>query len=164
MQLKKQQSNLKRLENTGKRKVMTIDLATRNVVMEEAQEPEEGDDEYEDIKMTPAQRTYLERQREASSSRKPIAEPVATQGSSGTYAHNPYLHRTEAPTFIRGVIPAKAEKKSTVANKASSSKTSAPQKKPSARVQDDRSVHGAEQLLIGGEDGSRDTVIEPVHG
>jgi hypothetical protein len=163
MQLKKQQSNLKRLENTGKRKVMTIDLATRNVVMEDAPEPDESDEEDQDMKMTPAQRTFLERQKEANRAKKPTTESAATsQGSSGTYAHNPFLKRMDAPTFIRGVIPAKTEKKAVSSSKAGSSKAT-PEKKPSSRVQDDINARGAEQLLIGGEDGSRDIVIEPVY-
>ncbi|KAG2175867.1 hypothetical protein INT44_000345 [Umbelopsis vinacea] len=166
MQVKKQQSNLKRLDNTGKRKVMTIDLATRNVVMEEAPEPDESEDEYEGIKMTPAQRTYLERQKEAKSIRRPTAAASSespSQSSSGTFANNPFLNRTDAPTFIRGVIPAKDKKKSTVSDKAESSKPKPKQAVPS-RVQDDSNSHGAEHLLIGGEDGSRDIVIEPIRG
>ncbi|KAI8579706.1 hypothetical protein K450DRAFT_241102 [Umbelopsis ramanniana AG] len=163
MQVKKQQSNLKRLDNTGKRKVMTIDLATRNVIMEEAPEPDESEDEYEGIKMTPAQRTYLERQKEAKSIRRPTAASP-TQASSGTFANNPFLNRTDAPTFIRGVIPAKTDKKkSTVSEKGESSKPKPKQTVPS-RVQDDSNSHGAEHLLIGGEDGSRDIVIEPIRG
>jgi hypothetical protein len=170
MQVKKQQSNLKRLDNTGKRKVMTIDLATRNVVMEEAPEPDESEDEYEGIKMTPAQRTYLARQKEANSIRRPTAavssssSPSAEKASSGTFANNPFLNRTDAPTFIRGVIPAKADKKkSTISDKAESSK-SKPKQTVASRVQDDSNSHGAEHLLIGGEDGSRDIVIEPIRG
>jgi hypothetical protein len=171
MQVKKQQSNLKRLDNTGKRKVMTIDLATRNVVMEDAPEPDESEDEYEGIKMTPAQRTYLARQKEANSFGRPPAAASsssspspASQVSSGTFANNPFLNRTDAPTFIRGVIPAKADKKkSTVSDKAESSK-SKPKQTIASRVQDDSKSHGAEHLLIGGEDGSRDIVIEPIRG
>lgn len=168
MQVKKQQANLKRLDNTGKRKIMTIDLATRNVVMEDAPEPDESEDEYEGVKMTPAQRTFLARQKEAKSLGRPAAasssSSPASQASSGTFANNPFLNRTDAPTFIRGVIPAKTEKKkSTVSDKAESS-TPKPKQKIASRVQDDIQSHGAEHLLIGGEDGSRDIVIEPIRG
>lgn len=149
---------------------MTIDLATRNVVMEDAPEPDESEDEYEGVKMTPAQRTFLARQKEANSIRRPAASSSssspspASQVSSGTFANNPFLNRTDAPTFIRGVIPAKADKKkSTVSDKAESSKPK-PKQTIASRVQDDSNSHGAEDLLIGGEDGSRDIVIEPIRG
>jgi hypothetical protein len=167
MQVKKQQSNLKRLDNTGKRKVMTIDLATRNVVMEEAPELYESEDEYEGIKMTPAERTYLERQKEAKTIRKSApatVTPPTSQVSSGTFANNPFLNRTDVPTFIRGVIPAKADKKKTTISDRAEASNSKSKKIIVSRVQDDSNSHGAEHLLIGGEDGSRDIVIEPIRG
>lgn len=168
MQVKRQQANLKKLENTNKRKVMTIDLATRNVVMEEASESDESEDEYADVKMTPAQRTYLQRQKELHNPKRTAVQSKAevTEGSSGTYAQNPYLNRMDAPTFIRGAIPAKAQKKSAVVEKAaaSSSKASSSRKKASSRVQDSRDMHNAEQLMIGGEDGNREVSVEPACG
>ncbi|KAF7724149.1 hypothetical protein EC973_001274 [Apophysomyces ossiformis] len=83
LQMKKQQANLKRLEAEGRsrRRVMTIDVQTRQVKVEEA---ESLSSESEEEVVVP-------------STKKPENSTVE---SAGTYANNPLLKNLQGPKFI----------------------------------------------------------------
>ncbi|KAI8393525.1 putative zinc finger motif, C2HC5-type-domain-containing protein [Radiomyces spectabilis] len=85
--LKKQQANMKKLATDGrpKRRVMTIDVNTKQVVVQDA-DTESSEEEYDeqDTIPTPTGAT----------------DPVAADSSAGTYANNPLLKGVNAPKFI----------------------------------------------------------------
>lgn len=84
--IKKQQSNLRRIERAGqssRRKVMTIDIGSKQVKMQDVNESSSSDEEEEPVtKMT-------------------LGPKQPTEASSaGTYAHNPLLKGLNGPTFV----------------------------------------------------------------
>lgn len=82
--LKKQQANLRKLQNTdSRRRVMTIDVQSRQVVVNEESASSEEESEPEE----PAQPSKIER-------------PKQDDGSARTFAHNPLLKGVHAPKFI----------------------------------------------------------------
>lgn len=82
--LKKQQANLKKLQSTdSRRRVMTIDVQSRQVVVNEESASSDEDSESEE----PPQPSKVER-------------PKQDDGSAGTFAHNPLLKGVHAPKFI----------------------------------------------------------------
>ena len=83
--LKKQQANLRKLQNTdSRRRVMTIDVQSRQVVVNE--ESASSDEESEPEEQLP-QPSKVERSEK-------------DDGSAGTFAHNPLLKGVHAPRFI----------------------------------------------------------------
>ncbi|KAI8084051.1 putative zinc finger motif, C2HC5-type-domain-containing protein [Gilbertella persicaria] len=83
--LKKQQSNLKRIERKGqssRHKVMTIDVQSKQVRVQDAELSSSSDDD------DPVEKMDLSQQ-------KPTNE-----GSAGTYSHNPLLKGITAPKFV----------------------------------------------------------------
>ncbi|ORY99307.1 putative zinc finger motif, C2HC5-type-domain-containing protein [Syncephalastrum racemosum] len=86
LQMKQQQANLKKLQNQGaaaKRRVMTLDIGSRQVTMQDHVSSEsESEEEPQEIKApTPARAS-------------------ADDGSAGTYANNPLLKGIHAPKFM----------------------------------------------------------------
>ncbi|KAG0172301.1 hypothetical protein DFQ28_008323 [Apophysomyces sp. BC1034] len=81
LQMKKQQANLRRLETEGRsrHRVMTIDVQTRQVKVEEASPESESEEEIIPV--------VNEKRNEAS-------------GSAGTYANNPLLKNLQGPKFM----------------------------------------------------------------
>ncbi|KAI8883518.1 zf-C2HC5-domain-containing protein [Backusella circina FSU 941] len=85
--IKKQQSNLRRIERAGqssRRKVMTIDISSKQVKMQDVNESSSSSDE----EAEPVKKMTL-------GSKQPIEE-----SSAGTYAHNPLLKGLNGPTFV----------------------------------------------------------------
>ncbi|KAI7904135.1 putative zinc finger motif, C2HC5-type-domain-containing protein [Cokeromyces recurvatus] len=88
--LKKQQANLKRLEqrgNANRHKVMTIDIQTKQVKVEDATQPSSSSED-EDNEENPVD-----------IKNKRPSNPEDTT-SAGTYAYNPLLKGITAPKFI----------------------------------------------------------------
>ncbi|KAI8968481.1 putative zinc finger motif, C2HC5-type-domain-containing protein [Mycotypha africana] len=87
--LKKQQSNLRRLEKLGgssKHKVMTIDVATKQVKVEDVDSPSSSsDDDEEELK------------HETNRNKETNKDDGV---SAGTYAYNPMLKGITAPKFV----------------------------------------------------------------
>ncbi|KAI9261925.1 putative zinc finger motif, C2HC5-type-domain-containing protein [Helicostylum pulchrum] len=84
--IKKQQSNLRRIERKGqssKRKVMTIDVQTKQVKMVDVDDDTSSEDE------APVEKMSLSKQPQENDA-----------SSAGTYAVNPLLKGIERPTFI----------------------------------------------------------------
>ncbi|KAI8986552.1 putative zinc finger motif, C2HC5-type-domain-containing protein [Pilobolus umbonatus] len=84
--LKKQQANLKRIERAGqskKHKVMTIDLQTKQVKVDDADSPESSSEEEEEVVQ-----------------HKPVIHTAEDDKSAGTYSQNPLLKGIVRPTFI----------------------------------------------------------------
>lgn len=89
LQMKQQQANLKKLQNQGaaaKRRVMTLDIGSRQVTMQDHVSSEsESEEEPQEIKApAPA----------------PARAASADDGSAGTYANNPLLKGIQAPKFM----------------------------------------------------------------
>jgi hypothetical protein len=87
--LKKQQSNLRRIERKGessRHKVMTIDVQTKQVKVQDVNSSSSDDDD--DSSATVPKKMDLSKNKPADSS------------SAGTYAYNPLLKGIEAPKFV----------------------------------------------------------------
>lgn len=83
--IKKQQSNLRKLERKGqssKRKVMTIDVQTKQVKMQDADSSSSSDEEEVPVK------------------KMDLSKKPTDASSAGTYAQNPLLKGIERPKFI----------------------------------------------------------------
>lgn len=84
--IKKQQSNLRRIERKGessRHKVMTLDIRTKQVKMEDVSPPTSDDDEDEIVA-------------KAATPKKSTSD----EASAGTYSHNPLLKGITAPKFV----------------------------------------------------------------
>lgn len=85
--LKKQQSNLRRIQRTGessRHKVMTIDVQTKQVRVKDVDSPSsESDDEEPEVKKMDLSKKTRD-----------------DQTSAGTYSHNPLLKGITAPKFV----------------------------------------------------------------
>ncbi|KAL7316353.1 hypothetical protein PS15m_005454 [Mucor circinelloides] len=88
LMLKKQQSNLRRIERKGqsnRHKVMTIDVQTKQVKVQDADSSSSSDDEVAETV------TKMDLSKKKGNSDK---------SSAGTYAYNPLLKGIEAPKFV----------------------------------------------------------------
>jgi hypothetical protein len=86
LMLKKQQSNLRRIQRTGessRHKVMTIDVQTKQVRVQDVDSPSSSSDEEEEVKKMDLSK-----------------KTVNDQTSAGTYSHNPLLKGITAPKFV----------------------------------------------------------------
>jgi hypothetical protein len=87
LMLKKQQSNLRRIQRTGessRHKVMTIDIQTKQVRVQDVDSSSSSDEEQVVVKkMDLSKKT-----------------PSNDQTSAGTYSHNPLLKGITAPKFV----------------------------------------------------------------
>ncbi|CEP07133.1 hypothetical protein [Parasitella parasitica] len=93
LMIKKQQSNLRRIEqkgNSNRHKVMTIDVQTRQVRVQDADSSSSSSSEEEDSEDAKAV-TKMDLSKKKS---------TTDDGSAGTYAYNPLLKGIEAPKFI----------------------------------------------------------------
>ncbi|KAI8641818.1 putative zinc finger motif, C2HC5-type-domain-containing protein [Parasitella parasitica] len=91
LMIKRQQSNLKRIEKKGtsnRHKVMTIDVQTRQVRVQDADSSSSSSDD-DDTEKKPVTKMDLSKK-----------ETAADDGSVGTYAYNPLLKGIEAPKFV----------------------------------------------------------------
>lgn len=183
--IKTQQANLRRLESTQTRKVMTIDPVRRRVIVENA--PILVDEENAPVVIDDENGQVPERERSRGVMR-------GSDGvSAGTYARNPLLGGM-APRFVRGATryakteegKGKGKGKDTKENeekkgkeskeKSEKVKDNKPKEKGEAsgfakpnmetakpvvpRLQHEVEVGFAERMLIGGEDGERETIGE----
>lgn len=87
MQMKKQQANLQKLQSrdsTSKRRVLTIDIHSKQVSVAEASSSESDSEPEEYPEVQPVQQKPTEKQ----------------DGSAGTYASNPLLKGIAPPKFV----------------------------------------------------------------
>ncbi|OZJ05940.1 hypothetical protein BZG36_01241 [Bifiguratus adelaidae] len=181
---KKQNANIRKLTNANKRKVMTLDLTSKKVIMQEV-DNESSESEEEDARVAGnIRKLELQRQRDAerripltTRTTRTTANQPQDLTSSRTYAENPFLNH-ERPQFIRSVTRAvQGGASGDTANEANQPKANAggqwtslhgesshipsmsSKQATQGRVQYDSLDGMAEGLLIGGEDGSREHVI-----